>query len=125
MADSRSEDFIQALRRLEEDSEIDDMVSLFAEEAELSNTTDTEPHRGREGARRFWETYRRSFEDVHSDFRNVAEAADVIMLEWTSRGRAAEGAPFEYDGVSVVEFQDGMIRRFRAYFDPASVLEQN
>ena len=43
------------------------------------------------------------------------------MLEWTSRGRLAHGTEFAYDGVSVVEYEDGEVRRFRAYFDPTAL----
>lgn len=119
MAAPHPETFIAALHRLEEQNDTEGMVSLFADDAELSGPTDAEPHRGREGARRYWQAYRASFAEVHSEFRNVVADDGVAILEWTSRGRGAGGAPFEYDGVSVVEFEDGRIRRFRAYFDPS------
>ena len=118
--------FIDALHGLEERQDLDAMVALFADDAELSNPTDAEPHRGPDGARRFWDAYRRSFAEIHSEFRHVVTADGVALLEWSSRGRAAEGAPIEYDGVSVVEFADGegRVRRFRAYFDPATLQTQ-
>jgi ketosteroid isomerase-like protein len=113
--------FIDALHRLEEQHDLDGMAALFADDAETSNPTDDTPHRGVEGARRFWDAYRRSFTEIHSEFRNVATDGDVAILEWRSRGHAAEGAPVDYDGVSVVEFADGRVRRFRAYFDPSAL----
>lgn len=121
---SRAQRFIDALHRLEEQQDLDGMVSLFADGAEVSNPTDDSPHQGREGARHFWDTYRRSFREIHSEFRNVTESGDVAMLEWVSRGRAADGSPIEYDGVSVVEYEDGRVRRFRAYFDAATLQTQ-
>jgi ketosteroid isomerase-like protein len=116
--------FIEALRTLEEQGDLQPMLALYAEEAELSNPTDEQPHRGKEGAERFWGVYRRTFDDVHSEFRNVATSDSAILLEWTSQGRLAGGVPFEYDGVSVVEHRDGRVRRFRAYFDPHALSEQ-
>jgi len=121
MAASHADAFIAALRRLEEHGDVEAMVTLFAEDAELSSLTDAAPHHGREGARRYWEAYRDSFQEVRSEFRNVVSGDDVVVLEWTSHGRGAEGRAFEYDGVSVVEFRDGKVRRFRAYFDPAAL----
>jgi ketosteroid isomerase-like protein len=121
MAAPNAQQFIDALHRLEEEHDLDGMIALFAEESETSNPTDTAPHRGPDGARQFWDAYRRSFADIHSEFRNVVVSDDVAFLEWTSRGNAADGAPVEYDGVSVVEYQDGKVRRFRAYFDPSAL----
>lgn len=124
MANRHADQFIEALHGLEEQGDLERMISMFSDQAELRNPTDDDPHRGRQGAQTFWDTYRRSFQEVHSDFRNVTETDDAVMLEWTSRGRLADGSPVEYDGVSVVEFQDGRIRRFRAYFDPSDLGEQ-
>jgi hypothetical protein len=50
---------------------VDGIISLFSADAEVSNVTDHEPHRGREGAERFWSAYRHTFEEVRSEFRNV------------------------------------------------------
>lgn len=124
MAERHADRFIEALRALEEDDNLDDMVSLYADGAELRNPTDDAGHRGPEGARRFWDAYRHTFDEIHSEFHSVAEGDGVAMLEWTSRGRMAGGEEIEYDGVSVVEFDGDRIRRFRAYFDPLALGEQ-
>ena len=121
MAAPHAQQFIDALHRLEEHHDLDGMVALYADESATSNPTDASPHRGPSGARRFWDAYRRSFTEIHSEFRNVVATDDVAILEWTSRGNAVEGAPVEYDGVSVVEYQDGKVKRFRAYFDPSAL----
>lgn len=124
MATEQAQRFIDALHRLEEQGEVDEMVSMYSEQAELSNPTDDEPHRGPKGARDFWSAYRSSFEEIHSEFRNVCASDQAVMLEWTSRGRLAGGGEVRYDGVSVVEYQDGSVRRFRAYFDPSHLAQQ-
>ena len=121
MVPPHAQQFIDALHRLEEQHDLDGMVALFADESETSNPTDASPHQGRDGARHFWDGYRRSFEEIHSEFRNVVATDDVAILEWTSRGKAVEGAPVEYDGVSVVEYEGGRVKRFRAYFDPSAL----
>ena len=109
--------FIEALRELEETNDIERMVALFDDSAEISNPMDAAPHHGREGARRFWRTYRDSFEHIHSDFSHIVESHDAAMLEWTSRGVLRGDRPIDYSGVSVLELRDGKVQRFRTYFD--------
>lgn len=113
--------FIDALRALEEHADFSPMLALFSEESETSNPTADKTFHGREGADRFWRAYRAAFDEVRSEFHTVVEQDGQAILEWTSRGRSAHGTDFEYDGVSVVSFPDGTIRRFRAYFDPAAL----
>jgi ketosteroid isomerase-like protein len=124
MAERHAQQFIEALHQLENQGDLEKMISMFSDQAELQNPTDDRPHRGRKGAESFWEAYRHSFEEIHSDFRTVSESDGSVMLEWTSRGRLPDGSPIEYDGVSVVEYEDEQIRRFRAYFDPSHLGEQ-
>ena len=109
--------FIEALRELEETNDLERMVALFDDSAEISNPMDATPHHGRDGARRFWRTYRDSFEQIHSDFSRIVESDDAAMLEWTSRGVLRGDRPIDYSGVSVLELRDGKVRRFRTYFD--------
>ncbi|NUO62890.1 MAG: SnoaL-like domain-containing protein [Gemmatimonadaceae bacterium] len=115
--------FVAALHALEESGDVEGIVSLFDESAEISNPNDLVPHRGAEGARHFWRAYRDSFEEIHSDFSRIVEREGTAMLEWTSTGRI-HGHPVTYAGVSVVEMADGRVKRFRAYFDPAKLEAQ-
>lgn len=109
--------FIEALRAVEEQGDIERMVSLFDEHAELSNPMGPAPHVGHDGAREFWRTYRDSFEEIRSDFSRIVETDDAAMLEWTSHGRIRGDRPIDYSGVSVLDVRDGKVRRFRTYFD--------
>lgn len=113
--------FIDALRAIEERSDVSAMCALFADESETRNSTVDKTFRGREGADRFWRSYRAAFDEVRSEFHTVVERGDIAVLEWTSSGRTAHGSEFHYDGVSVVDFHGGAICRFRAYFDPAAL----
>jgi limonene-1,2-epoxide hydrolase len=116
--------FIEALRALEETNDLERMVSLFADGAEISNPMETTPLHGQEGARKFWRTYRDSFEEIHSDFSKILESDETAMLEWNSRGRLRGDRPIDYSGVSVLELRDGRVHRFRTYFD-GRPFEQN
>lgn len=109
--------FIEALHDVERSGDVEAMVALFDDEAIISNPLDPSPQYGREGARRFWRSYRDSFEEIRSDFSKVVSTDDTAMLEWTSEGTNAAGERVVYSGVSVVELRDGLVHRFRAYFD--------
>lgn len=121
---SKASEFIEALRRIEEDGDVEPMVQLFTPDAELSNPTVPRPLRGQVGARDFWRSYRGIFGEVRSEFRRIVESDEASILEWTSRGTFAYGGEFSYDGVSVIEHPGGAITRFRAYFDPRDVGHQ-
>ena len=112
-----ADEFIDALHALEESNDVERMVQLFDDDAEITNPTHAAPHRGREGAREFWRSYRETFEEIHSDFSRVVETGDTTLLEWTSRGRGRAGESIAYSGVSILETRGGKVHRFRAYFD--------
>ena len=121
MASPSAQEFVAALRRVEEEGDVEAMAAVAADDARLANPTDRTPHRGPDGARRFWGAYRKSFESIRSHFHAVLESDTRIMLEWTSDCRTAAGVNTAYDGVSVVETQGGKIVRFNAYFDPMAL----
>jgi ketosteroid isomerase-like protein len=115
--------FINALRELENDRKLDALLACFHPDVRLSN-----PHvqlgPGHDAPRRFWTAYRETFDQVCSDFHHVTCDESSAMLEWTSRGNTHEGLEFEYRGVSVIEFDQGLITHFRAYFDPSELGHQ-
>ncbi len=121
MAKPTADEFIAALRQCEDAGGVDALAALYADDARSSNPTDKHPHEGADGARRFWEAYRKSFATIHSRFHAILEGDDKVMLEWTSDCETAAGVKTSYDGVSVYETRGGKIVRFTAYFDPADL----
>lgn len=121
MAKPTADEFIAALRQCEDAGSVDALAALYADDARTSNPTDQQPHEGVDGARRFWEAYRKSFATIHSRFHTILEGDDKAMLEWTSDCETAAGVKTSYDGVSVFETRGGKITRFTAYFDPAEL----
>ncbi len=124
MPDTLSQRFIDALTVLESSRDPEPLVSLFAADAEVGNVIAPEKFHGTEGARDFWTKYRDTFQTLQSTFRNQVEQGDRIVLEWSTQGTSAQGAPIEYDGVSLLELENGKVSRFRAYFDPAALGRQ-
>ena len=55
--------------------------------------------------------------------------ADLLLcvrtreVEWKTSGDANSN-DVSYDGVSLLEIEDGKVSRFRAYFDPRTINEQ-
>jgi ketosteroid isomerase-like protein len=118
---SRASAFIDALLHAESHRDIGPLVALFGPESELRNPTLPRPLRGREGAEELWTAYVATFREIRSEFRLILETEQGAALEWTSRGSAPDGKEIVYEGVSILELENGSIRRFRAYFDPRSL----
>ena len=119
-----AERFIEALRALEESRELEAMVALYSEESEVGNINAPEKFTGLTGAREFWTKYRETFGEVRSTFRNRIITEKRAALEWTTEGTTANGAPVNYEGVSILETEGDHITRFRAYFDPEALGRQ-
>ncbi len=114
MAENTAKTFIDALWKLEEDRDLDTIVSLFSEDSEVGNVVTEDKNIG---AREFWKNYRANFDQVKSTFRNEIVTDSTAALEWTTTGTNTDGHDFEYEGVSVMEFDGDRITRFHAYFD--------
>ncbi len=120
MTEKTAEKFIDALKKLESDRDLETIVSLHSEDCEIGNVVTDKSS----DAKEFWETYRKSFDEVSSSFKNKIFSEGHAALEWTTKGTTSDGNDFEYDGVSILEIEDGKIKRFFAYFDPAELGKQ-
>ena len=116
--------FVEALRRLEEDRDVEALVEIHTDDCDVGNVAVPRTFSGHGGLREFWTSYRDTFGEMKSEFRNVfADDAGHAALEWNTSGDA-NGNEVSYDGVSILEVEDGKVSRFRAYFDPRTVNEQ-
>jgi ketosteroid isomerase-like protein len=122
MASEMASRFMQTLQQIEASREVEPLVALFTEQAELSNLATPNPLVGQEGARQFWQKYLSVFDQIHSTFTHVTEDQNSIVLEWTSEGALSTSEPVKYQGVSVLETADGKVQRFRTYYDSAVFL---
>jgi hypothetical protein len=114
MSEQIAQSFIDALARLESERDLAPIVATFADTCDVGNVLVPE----------FWTEYREAFGEVRSSFRNIVVSDGRAALEWTTEGTSPSGEPFRYDGVSILEVEEGRIARFRAYFDPASLGRQ-
>src|SRR5215210_739284 len=110
--------FVEALRKLEEDRDVEVLVEIHTEDCDVGNVVVPRTFSGHDGLREFWTGYRDTFGEMKSEFRNIfADDAGHAALEWNTSGEA-NGKIVSYDGVSLLEIEEGKVSRFRAYFDP-------
>lgn len=124
-----AQQFIDALHQLEgQDRDVDAIAALFTDDARLTNAALAlagEQRTGKDGIRQFWQEYRSLFEQVHSDFHQVTANDQSAGLFWTTTGTASDGQPIEYDGASLLVFDDdGKIAQFRGYYDTRQMTKQ-
>jgi hypothetical protein len=118
-----ADDFVEALRKLEEDRDVEPLVEIHADDCEVGNVSVSETFRAHEGLSEFWTEYRKTFGEMKSAFRNVFAIEEGAALEWTTEG-TSNGNTVSYDGVSILEIDGGKVRRFIAYFDPRALTPQ-
>ncbi len=89
----------------------------------MGNVSIPETFNGHDGLREFWTSYRSTFGEMKSEFRNVFAAGDRAALEWTTEG-TSNGDTVSYEGVSILEIEGGKVSRFMAYFDSRDLTGQ-
>jgi hypothetical protein len=115
--------FVEALRKLEEEGDVEALVEIHTEDCEVGNVSVPETFRGHEGLGEFWTSYRSTFGEMRSEFRNVFATEEGAALEWTTEG-TSNGDAVSYAGVSILEIEGGKVRRFMAYFDTRDLTPQ-
>ena len=123
MASEMTERFMRTLQEMEQSGDTRAMVDLFTEGAELHRLTGDENAAGREGVQKFWQEYLSAFQKIRSRFTNVIEADNTAVMEWVSRAEPKTAEPFEYEGVSIIEVENGKVARFRTYYDSARFVQ--
>jgi SnoaL-like domain len=106
--------FVEALCMPEED--IEALVAIDTDDCEVGNVSHSGTFRGHEGLREFWTSYRSTFDEMCSEFRNVFATEEGAALECTTQG-TSNGNSVAYDGLSILEIEGAKVRRFMAYFD--------
>lgn len=125
-----AEQFIKALHTLEDGSENDTgaLVEMHSDNTRILNAAlklAGRERNGREGAEQFWREYRSTFGKARSEFFQITSNDESAGLFWTTKGTDNEGNPIEYDGVSLLVFDDqGKITLFRGYYDTREIERQ-
>jgi SnoaL-like domain len=75
MSQQVADEFVEALRKLEEDRDVEPLVEIHADDCEVGSVSVSETLRGHEGLREFWTEYRKTFGEMKSTFRNIFATA--------------------------------------------------
>ena len=109
-----------ALWKLEEDQDVEALVQVHTEDCSVGNVAVAGTFSGHDGLREFWTSYRKTFDEMKSEFRNIIATDDKAALEWTTNA-ISNGDSVEYDGVSILDDRgqqgqafDGLLRSPRA-----------
>jgi hypothetical protein len=116
MSEQLAKKFIEALEKLESENDLETISSLFAEDSTIGNAVSPNSFRGVEGAREFWDSYRKTLGEVRSTFRNQIINDKSAALEWKTSGVGDN--QIDYEGVTILETDGEKITRFHAYFNP-------
>ncbi len=116
LSEKVAESFKEALWKLEEDQDVEPLVGIHTDDCEVGNVSVPRTFHGHDELREFWTGYRKTFGEMKSTFRNVFAADGRAALEWTTEG-TSDGNSVSYEGVSILEIEDGKVKRFMAYFD--------
>jgi len=122
--DDLTKKFTDALGELHRAHDVEPLVALFGDDSTLNKAGMPHGQSGKDGARTFWEQYRRVFGEIESTFHHVVTGDGIAYLEWTSHGTLTNGSEFSYDGVSVLESTGDEIEAFRTFYDTAAFLEK-
>ena len=123
MSKEVADSFVEALHKLEEDEDVEAVVAIHTDDCEVGNVSVSETFRGHDGLREFWTSYRSTFGEMRSEFRNVFATEEGAALEWTTQG-TSNGDSVSYDGVSILEIEGDKVSRFMAYFDTRDLTPQ-
>src|SRR5215213_8422019 len=86
MSKEVADGFVEALRKLEENEDVEALVEIHTGDCEVGNVSVPGIFRGHEGLREFWTSYRSTFGEMRSEFRNVFATEEGVALEWTTQG---------------------------------------
>ncbi|HEX6587273.1 MAG TPA: nuclear transport factor 2 family protein [Solirubrobacterales bacterium] len=138
MGDDAAKSLEEAIARYNEawnDHDLDAIMAMHAPDMVFENHTAGESAQG-EDAREHIAAIFETWPDIHFETRRLYVRGGVVTQEWTAtathtntmrRGNlVAEptGTKVEWQGVDVIPFEDGLIKRKDVYSDSVSILRQ-
>jgi limonene-1,2-epoxide hydrolase len=117
LASATARRFVDALRAVEQDGETGAMAELATDDTRWTSSGAARSSTGPDGARTFWDAYRRTYADITSHFTTVTETEARAVLEWVSTGHHHDGQPVRYVGATVIDLAGDTVDEVRLYFD--------
>jgi ketosteroid isomerase-like protein len=80
-------------------------------------------YRGREGFRRFWNTFRPAWKFVRVEIERIEQIADGrVLVLFRFHGRGRDGVEVERDYAQLFTFDDGMLSQVVGFAEPREAL---
>ena len=117
-----SDRFMAALHHLDEHADTGPMVELTAPGAVLRKLDRHQEETGPDGARVFWDDYRKVFSTISTEFTATLDGERGSSLEWVSRSTLTDGAELTYSGVTVIDVDGEQVTGVRTYYDSAAFI---
>lgn len=103
----------------------DAWLDTFAPDAVSHDPWGAPPHRGHGELRAFFEGITDAFDKVALHEEDVFVSGNAAAVRWIGDGTGKNGRKVTFEGIDVFTVgEDGKIQELRAYWDPASVMEQ-
>ena len=77
---------------------------------------------GKDAVRRFRFAARELFSEMEREVVGIYADGDTVVMESAVRARLRSGAPYENNGVLVLEMRDGLVQNVREYLDTARAM---
>ncbi len=105
---------------LKEDTE--SYLALWAEDMLIELPGRKEPIRGRDAYAEIVDKAFASLRPVSWEFHRLAVDGDHVLSEWTISGEVrASGKAATWRGMAICRIEDGLLKEWREYWDPASL----
>lgn len=116
--------------------DFDGIGDLTAPDATLTIVGSGDRFEGREGSRRYNEMWANGFPDGRVTVDRVIGSGDLVVVEFTGRGThtgtlatsmgeiPATGRSMTLQLCDVLEFEDGLVKAQKSYFDTGSMMAQ-
>ncbi len=114
--------FVDALHTLEAGGDTQPLAALVAPSAEVLSIDGVGPRHGPEGMTDLFTQYRAQFEHVETTFTRITEHDTGATLEWSSDAVLPEGHPVTYTGITILDYTNETITRFRTLYDSGALL---
>lgn len=98
-------------------NDLDTLISYFHPDAEIRDDPAWTPNpgiwRGREEIRRYWETYRNTWDELHGDVEELRVAGETAVAWLAAHAKSRiSGVPLDFSLAHLARFRDGKIVEF-------------
>ena len=110
-----SESFIREFFEVFNQRHLDKMKDLFSPDAEFYFPK-TQPLIGRNRILKFFKILFRQYPQLNFDIQRIIVQGHQAAIHWTNQGKNKRNAPYDNEGVTIMELMDGKILFISDFF---------